>query len=391
VTMEELFLWLFGGLGASLIGWAVVRLRVLVPRLLLRHRVKVNAFTADDAPYMDDFYDLFTAKIGAARQNVYITGEGFDCTTLEGRDRALRMVRATQKALRNGARVVRLQTRLTIDSEWLKYLKELMADHPRAFELYAVKDPKAFQTASVCAIDVEDPDNSCTELMLQLERHFGTGSRDVAGTALFITGHQLLAEAIRDRILSAIRDSEIVTRIQSPEHADAFFRGEYYFAYGSNMCQDQMLSRCPSAIKVAVGVVSDNRLVFNRRGSYRPGGVASIEEATGERVYGIIWKMSAEEFAHLDETEDASAYRREERIVHSLQGDSFNCHLYRSIPQGPVRADPQYLEVLIACAKKEGLPADYVQSLHALAEQEGERLSSIAEGSDASLESGPHA
>jgi AIG2-like family len=329
----------------------------------------VKTFTASKSPYMDDFYALFTNKIAGAKENVYITGEGFDCTTDEGSARALLMVGALRKAMRNGARVVRLQTRVNVDPEWLRRLKGLLTEYPRAFELYAVNNPKAFQTTSVCAIDAEDLDNNCTEIMLELERHFGTDLRDVAGTALIITGHQLLAQEIRDRILAAVKDSDIVSRIESPEHADTFFRGEYYFAYGSNMCQNQMISRCPSAIKISTGLLPDNRLVFNRRGSYRPGGVASIQEASDERVYGVIWKISLDEFEHLDETEDEDAYRREESIVYSLKGEAYKCQIYRAIPEGVIQPDREYLEELVTCAKEAALPSHYITSLEHLMSQ----------------------
>jgi cation transport regulator ChaC len=358
-------LWLFSGIGVTLVGF-IPPLRRLIARLLIRRRAKVDVFTTAQSPYMDDFYDMFTKKIATARQNVYISGEGFDCTTSEGRKRAQGLVDAERDALRNGANIVRLQTRMNVDPDWLKHLKELLTDHPHAFELYALNDPNSFDTASVCAIDVEDYDNNCSEFMLQLGRHFGTVIRDVAGTAVFVSRHQLLAEAIRNRILAAAKDPQIATRIRTENYADAFFRGEYYFAYGSNMCQSQMLSRCPSAIGVSPGVLSRHRLVFNRRGSYRPGGVASIEGAGGERVYGMIWKISRQEFQYLDEMEDPAAYEREELTVHSLQGKPFVCHVYRAIPDGTIPPDPEYLKQLVECAKKAELPSGYIHSLESL-------------------------
>jgi hypothetical protein len=70
--VKDLLLWLFGGIGITITGWIFVRLRRIIPRLLLRRRVRVNTFTAAGSPYMDDFYKFFTAKIGAAQENIYI-------------------------------------------------------------------------------------------------------------------------------------------------------------------------------------------------------------------------------------------------------------------------------------------------------------------------------
>jgi len=365
--VKEFLLWLFGGLGIPLAAWVTYQFRRWIPRILLRRRVKVATFTVAEGPYMDDFYQAFAEKISSARQNVYITGEGFDCSTALGRGFARKLIDAMRQALDNGARVVRLQTRTTIDSTWLDYLKGLLADYPTTFELYSPLVAGAPQVASLCVIDAEDVDRNTTEFMLEINRHFGSDRRDVAGTAVFVTGHQPLAETIRSRILNVTRDSEHTARIRTAEEAESFFHGEYYFAYGSNMCRAQMVTRCPSAIKTSTGVLPDMRLVFNRRGTYRPGSVASLEPAPGDRVYGVIWKMSSQEFEHLDETEDPTAYRREEATVYSLQGMPYTCHLYIAVPNAEDSPDPEYLAQMLKCAKDAGLPTGYLRALEALA------------------------
>jgi len=367
--VKEFLLWLFGGLGIPMLAWATYQFRRLIPRILLRRRVKVATFTVAQGAYMEDFYQAFAEKISAARQNVYITGEGFDCSTPAGRGFARKLIDAMRQALDNGARVVRIQTRTTIDSTWLGHLKGLLADYPSTFELYSPLVSSAPQVASLCVIDAEDVDRNTTEFMLEINRHFGSDRRDVAGTAVFVTGHQPLAETIRSRIVNVSRDREYAARIRTAEEAESFFHGEYYFAYGSNMCPDQMVARCPSAIKTSTGVLPDMRLVFNRRGTYRPGSVASLEPAPGERVYGVIWKMSTQEFARLDEAEDPTAYRREEATVYSLQGMPYACHLYIALPNAEDSPDPEYLAHMLKCAKDAGLPTGYLRALEALTAQ----------------------
>jgi hypothetical protein len=330
----------------------------------LGRRVKVETFIASTTPYLEDFYEAFTAKIAVARGNIYVSGEGFDCSSADGKQHALSMATAIRHALRREVRVVRLQTLVNIDPIWLDYLIELLNEYPRAFELYAIKDPKSYQMASACAIDAESTDHSTAEFMLQLRRYFGSGTRGVAGTAVLVDGHQLLAEAIRDQILRAATDEQYATRIKSPEHARTFFRGEHYFAYGSNMCRDQMMTRCPTAISEEPAVLMDHRLVFNRRGSYRPGGVAGVEQCPGERVYGLIWRVSEDEFENLDKAEDPEAYRRERITVHTLTGKTVDCHVYRSMSGEAFEPDIAYLRELAECAEQARLPKEYVHALH---------------------------
>ena len=85
---------------------------------------------------------------------------------------------------------------------------------------------------------------------------------------------------------------------------------ELYFSFGSNMDREQMKQRVPQAEYVGVGYVPDHDLVFNRKGSYRPGGVASIVPMPGVRAYGVVWAISPEELAEMDRVEDPTAYER---------------------------------------------------------------------------------
>jgi hypothetical protein len=129
------------------------------------------------------------------------------------------------------------------------------------------------------------------------------------------------------------------------------------------MDEDQMHERCPSAEKVGVAVLRDHRLVFNRRGSYRDGGVASVVPEPGQRVYGVVWRIGAAEFERLDETEDATAYRRRIVATYGLDGSVWRTQLYQAIPEGEFPPDDAYVELLITAAEKAGLPPDYVAGL----------------------------
>lgn len=73
-----------------------------------------------------------------------------------------------------------------------------------------------------------------------------------------------------------------------------------YIAYGSNMDEEQMAYRCPSAKLVGVCLLRDWRLMF--KGSLT-GAYATIEEAAGFRVPALFWKIGKEDEKQLDHYE----------------------------------------------------------------------------------------
>jgi gamma-glutamylcyclotransferase (GGCT)/AIG2-like uncharacterized protein YtfP len=128
------------------------------------------------------------------------------------------------------------------------------------------------------------------------------------------------------------------------------------------MDEKQMQSRCSSAIKINNGFITDHKLVFNRKGSYREGGVASIEPAARNKVWGVIYQLSEQDFIALDKIEDPNAYIRKEMEVMSDR-EEFRCEVYLAIPQGDIPPNKEYLELIIRAAKRSKLPKDYIRKL----------------------------
>lgn len=332
-------------------------------RLASSARVKVFE-SPTDTKYNRQFYDYFNAAIRSAKQDIYITGEGFECADDEGRELAEMFVAAFRDALEKRVSVVRVQTRLKTNTQWASMLAALLTDYPEHFYLYALKKEKVSQMSSVCVIDPENAVSNVVEIMLSTQRLFGTTAADLAGTAVFIEGQQILARDLRRRIMT-LTGSEISVPLTEAEDITTSLCGEeLYFAYGSNMAEEQMKERCKSAVRVCVGVLEDHEIVFNRKGTYRPGGVASVQQSEGRRVYGVIWKIHSNEFWELDEKEDPKAYVRKKVSVNTLSGESHSCHIYEAIPQpGVFKPGKDYLKILVRGAREAGLPDDYVTHL----------------------------
>jgi hypothetical protein len=124
-----------------------------------------------------------------------------------------------------------------------------------------------------------------------------------------------------------------------------------------------MKKRTPEAEYVGVGYVEDHDLVFNRKGSYRPGGVASIVPVVGVRAYGVIWAISPEELAEMDRIEDPNAYERVSKTVVTVDGRHLDCNVYVALPQGDIPADQPYLELIIKAAETAMLPAEWIDRI----------------------------
>ena len=146
-----------------------------------------------------------------------------------------------------------------------------------------------------------------------------------------------------------------------------------YFAFGSNMSTGQMRRRCPTAARIDLAYVPGHDLVFNRLGTHRPGGVASIAPNADpeSRVYGIVWRLHTRDLLRLDEIEDLTAYERITMQVHSLEGETYHCHTYRAFPQAEhIPPDPEYMEIILRAAIEAQFPQEYIRRISALKPEE---------------------
>lgn len=76
-----------------------------------------------------------------------------------------------------------------------------------------------------------------------------------------------------------------------------------YFAYGSNLDNDQVARRTPGAVFIGRGVLHGYRLTSCSHSVRWGGGVANIEKAPGESVYGVMWAFSRKHILQMDEYE----------------------------------------------------------------------------------------
>ena len=89
-----------------------------------------------------------------------------------------------------------------------------------------------------------------------------------------------------------------------------------YFAYGSNLDDDQMQARCASARVVARAVLPNHALTFGGFSHRWGGAVASVVRARGARVEGLLYEIDDGDLRALDRFEGHPfSYERVQKLV----------------------------------------------------------------------------
>jgi|GEM_PF-216480 len=356
-------------------------------RLALRDGKTRTFKPGPDDSYNKDFYEYFQGKLRNAKHSIYITGEGFECKDEEGLRFAQSFVDAHLTAMSSASKphIDRIQTKSLISKKWAEMLQGLLAGGQGRFRLYL--EPRQTETGpivSVCVIDPDSDVNSTVELMVSVSRVVHGEPSNKAGIAFFHEHDKEFAQDMLAKITEARKSSQwrqieaIDENIGSYVTIDGreYFQFDpvgaerglaegytYYFTYGSNMIREKMLARCPSAEVRGRATLVGYRLVFNRKGDYVDGGVASVVRDPGSNVYGMLYALNADDLESLDQAEVKTSYQRVEKSVLNEDGEFIDCQLYVTFPQAEMEADQSYLEGIIAAAKEVGLPNGYIGNL----------------------------
>jgi gamma-glutamylcyclotransferase (GGCT)/AIG2-like uncharacterized protein YtfP len=131
-----------------------------------------------------------------------------------------------------------------------------------------------------------------------------------------------------------------------------------YFAYGSNINRDQMAVRCPAATPVCPVALDNYRLTF--RGNLGMSGVATILPAQGEKVYGLLWKITPACELSLDRYEGyPRLYGKEQVVVRDRDGQRYSVMVYtmaRELYLDPAEPSPSYFSGIVQGCKQNDIP-----------------------------------
>lgn len=98
-----------------------------------------------------------------------------------------------------------------------------------------------------------------------------------------------------------------------------------YVAYGSNCNLTQMKLRCPEARKLGTTILTDYKLTFKGdSGEY----YATIEPQKGAEVPVVVWQVSEQDEAELDEYEEYPLMYEKQYLPITVNGESCEAMVY---------------------------------------------------------------
>lgn len=120
--------------------------------------------------------------------------------------------------------------------------------------------------------------------------------------------------------------------------------GKLYIAYGSNLNLAQMVSRCPSAIVYAKGVLNNWQLVY--RGSIS-NSHATIIRKQGSTVPVLVWLIQPRDEYRLDIYEGYPHYYFKKNIMVDIDGRKEKAMVYiMNERQLPGKPSAMYVEII---------------------------------------------
>ncbi len=138
---------------------------------------------------------------------------------------------------------------------------------------------------------------------------------------------------------------------------------DLYFAYGSNLLPSRLTARTPSARVVAAARLPDYALAWHKIGA-DGSGKCDIVPSDGGVVHGVVYRIAADEWHHLDTAEERGhGYESCTLEVHTADGPVTACS-YRALVTDPdLKPFDWYRDLVAAGAAAHGLPADWRRML----------------------------
>jgi gamma-glutamylcyclotransferase (GGCT)/AIG2-like uncharacterized protein YtfP len=143
---------------------------------------------------------------------------------------------------------------------------------------------------------------------------------------------------------------------------DEALKPELYFAYGSNLDEQQMRERCPGSRPLFRATLPGHRLDFTHYSAARwKGGTADIVPDRSATVWGLVYEMGSGDFAKLDRWE--GGYARVTLRVLDDAGEPHEVTSYSVRDKGSFPPHAIYLGKILREADRLGFPRAYLEAL----------------------------
>lgn len=131
-----------------------------------------------------------------------------------------------------------------------------------------------------------------------------------------------------------------------------------HFAYGSNMDRAAMARRCPTASAIGLALLEDYRFVITHDG------YASVVQAAGDVVHGVLWRLMPRDVAALNAYEGVASGLYARAMLPVRFGEHrVTAMIYLGRGRIAGRPRPGYMEEVVAAACAWDLPAAYLARL----------------------------
>jgi hypothetical protein len=146
----------------------------------------------------------------------------------------------------------------------------------------------------------------------------------------------------------------------------------YYFAYGSDMNQKQISTRCAKPRMIAVAKLPDYQLAFFGYSAVWDGAEETVVPAPGHDVWGVVYDLSPSDRDRLDNAQDArldgsGSHFHYPAKVTGEDGKAYSILLFKKDKLGiSQKPSQEYLDFIIQGAIERELPPAYVESLREL-------------------------
>lgn len=138
-----------------------------------------------------------------------------------------------------------------------------------------------------------------------------------------------------------------------------------YFAYGSNLDEEQMRERCPGARVRFRAELPLHRLDFTHYSTRWAGGAADVLPCSDASVWGMVYELSPHNLALLDRYE--SGYDRIEIEVRDDASAAHRLLTYSVRDKGRHLPSAHYLGKIVHWAEHWSFPPEYLEFLRGLA------------------------
>lgn len=152
---------------------------------------------------------------------------------------------------------------------------------------------------------------------------------------------------------------------------DALDNHLLYFAYGPDMNPEQISSRCDEPKVFMVAHLPEYALKFFGHADRWDGGLESVVESPGDKVYGVLYKVNYSDADYLDACQGArldgtGPYFQFPVEVIGEDGKTYSVFTYKKSTLGQTTLPSSgYLDYIVAGAVVCGLPQNYIEALKA--------------------------